>query len=478
MRWGLLTLLLLTEWPLGAVGVFLAEPKDLAVPAGCEAIFSVVVQSEQVYGYTYQWYLGGDPVPGATTRAYAYRTTEVTGEPASYWVVAKTQPSGCWTSQVATLTVGLPGECRSALPKLRMGGQKVSLVVKAEKFLPLALINEIRPQVNQMVGVTNLDNQRALCFGLNPWLWSEDFTWEDAQTVTWPETFLWKDKLGINSVVMGYYSSNGPVMFSWNAGGILHSNGLYQRRCALITPRFTITHGHAPPPKWAVPQAATYEWVDWLDAGPSGTPFTNHVYAQNSNHVSYFYQTNFVTWFRFVGTNNDVHWRYSMKQYDYWNNSYDWPETNTDSLFASNEGFSICLLNEDLPSSVVPVSLMPTNLMDYATLDGVAFGLPTIWLDRHNWAVLDWPFLTDKESYGGNIPSHFMDSWIGSRDGNSSHPVFYVLNGRCVERNLTIPQQELLLAAMRHMWAEETGQAEETCQMPDFVDLSGYQKLR
>jgi len=462
--------------PGGAVwaeGIFQTEPKDLTVPAGCTALFTADIDRnyERIRVYTYQWYLGGEAVPGATTRKYGYHTTEVTAEPALYWLVVTNAGLGLLhTSRVATLTVGEPGPCVADFPKIRLGKQNVSLMVKAERFLPLVLLDEIIPKARQMVGVTNLTEQRALCFGLNPWYWNDDFTWEQAQETKWSETFLWKNTLGINSVVMGYYSSNGPVLFSQTGGGIMHSNGLYQRRCALITPRFTLTHGHAPPPKYAAPTAAAYEWVDWHDEGPSGSPLTNRVFAQNGGHVSYFYPTNFVCWFRFVGTNNDVHWRYLLKEYDYWNGQYDWPATNVGIA----RGLSICLLNEDLPPSVVPVSLMPTNLYDYAKLDGKIFNLPTVWLDRHNWAVMDCGIL----GWAAAIPSHFKDSWLGPPSGNSSHPVFHILDGRCVERSITAPQQELLIAAMRHMWNAVTGQPEETCQMPTFVDLSRFDKLQ
>lgn len=455
MRWGLLTLLLLTEWPLGAVGVFLAEPKDLAVPAGCEAIFSVVVQSEQVYGYTYQWYLGGDPVPGATTRAYAYRTTEVTGEPASYWVVAKTQPSGCWTSQVATLTVGLPGECRSALPKLRMGGQKVSLIVKAEKFLPLVLAKSLTGLVS---GITNAEQAGAARAMMHPL--TRGLPLSVSSNVVYSNTWFLKNVRGVTAGSLGQWGSD--MAAASNCAGNFHyccgdTNGwgIYQVPCVLVNRRFTVSPGHTG--KWN----STNCYEKWV----------------GTNGVAYFVGSLASVDFDGIPCQNGSLPAHIL-------------QLALDLGYQTNAGFprlfdgKVTLLASDMPADVESAVLWPTNLPDYTAQTSVAWPLPAAqtaqfaqWYVFEGQVTVGWiPRGSLGLTFHEELDQFHVPTGLG---GNCGSPSYNILNDQAVLTYgyANTQHKQLFEAAMLYLWTNN-GMSAATCPGFREVDLSGYARLR
>ncbi|WP_200390488.1 immunoglobulin domain-containing protein [Roseibacillus ishigakijimensis] len=79
----------------------LSQPASLTVKEGQPASFRVVVESP--VPPTYQWFLGSEPVPGATGASLSLVTTS-SAQAGDYTVVVST-PAGSVTSAVATLTV-------------------------------------------------------------------------------------------------------------------------------------------------------------------------------------------------------------------------------------------------------------------------------------------------------------------------------------------------------------------------------------
>lgn len=461
---------------------FTRQPEDITVPSGCRVVFDARLADSSQYT-TFQWYLGGEAIAGATRTRYIFHPKDITAEPATYFAVV-TGDFGSITSRIASISVGPPVDClKQAPPKLRIGRKPVELMVKAERFMPLVMWNQFIPLIQPAIGVTDFETVRTFGFPNNPWVARDRFTWEQAQTAEWPSSYLFKDCLGITSMVMGYYSSNAPVWWSRFSLGYGFSNGVYQSRCVLISPRFVMSNGnHANIPKYIGPQQIRYEFIDTNGIVPIDSPYTNAVFQHGTNfYRSWFFPTNAYHYHRYIGTNNDVHFRTCIAILDYGtyidpttnrlNIQYDWPLTNVDPKYQ----FCLGLLDADLPPSVVPCQLMPPDFYRYMESEEKKYLLPRITTDQRNWTHFYIPpFLAGKLHY------QLGADWPGHPGGNSGSPSFYLLDGKCIRSSWEMDEGEieLLKAAMKHLWTTVAGLPEETCQMPTFVDLSRFDKLQ
>ena len=83
---------------------FTAQPANMAVNLGSRAVVSFGI--EGTAPFTYQWYLNGSPIPGATGPFYVVAQTQQSD--AGSYTVTVSNRDGFATSQSATLTVSLP----------------------------------------------------------------------------------------------------------------------------------------------------------------------------------------------------------------------------------------------------------------------------------------------------------------------------------------------------------------------------------
>lgn len=358
-------------------------------------------------------------------------------------------------------------------------------MVKADKFLPLVSANEIWPRIANLQSNELTAKLQILATSDR----STDFTWAQAQTMTYSSNFVWKGIRGVSSIVQGYYSSNAPVWWhsTWvsNQYGwwptIQYSNGLFQARCVLIAPRFVLSQGHNPAPQWGNPQATYCEFVDVNDEidPQTHTQYSNCTFAANGGHKSWFFPTNAYNYFRFIGTNNQCYFRRSIARYNYWTDctypaNYKWPQRAVD--WDVEGKWAVNLLDADLPPEVEIMHLWPTNVADYTTSDRFSYSAPYVHSCQHNWFDVSrsgfWPTAT--------MPLYLFVCPYPGYLGNSGSPSFSVLNNQAVWGGLQIdkPRYELLCAAMIHLWTNTAAEPLGTCQQPTVVDLSAYARLR
>jgi hypothetical protein len=472
------------------------QPGNIEVPAGCPATLLVTATGDAPLAY--QWWLGGEAVAAGTVSRYTFTTTEITADPASYWVVV-TNISGSVTSSAATISVTEAADCpKQGLPNVRVGGCKVSLIIKAERFLPLQSANELWSYV-----VSLQSNELAAAFQpLSEMTHTNDYTYDQARNNSYSSTFIWSGLRGVRSVVQGYYSSNAAAFWSsswanqggtWWPVGYTFSNGVFQSRCVAIAPRFVFSYGHAPAPQWGNPQSTYYEYVDWNDEvdPTNGFQYSNCVFAANAPHKSWFFPTNAFVYYRFIGTNNQCYFRRSLARYFYWSGNtypqhYGWPERTVDWSLEGN--FGVNLLEEDLPPEVELVSFWPTNISDYCTSGRLSFPLPMVGTCQHQWYNVEQQSVEDYWPIG-TLPELMFDCIVSGKlpaSGDSGSPHFNVIGGQAVwcgtadhvSAAMSAPRYELLSGAMMHMWTNVAGEPAETCPKPLVVDLSAYEKLR
>ena len=442
--------LLIATWLLacacrGAAPSVVTPPSDIEVPAGCPATFLVTAFGDAPLAY--QWWLGGELVSGATVSRYTFTTTEITAEPASYWVVV-TNISGSVTSEVAYLTVTEPAAAdtniyaaTTNLPNMILGGVKVSMMVRADQFLPLVLTASLAACLS---GVTNdaqgLAARQVLATG------KTQFTnLSDAVNGTWSNTFAFKHLDGISSGSLGYWGdeyarTNQPCC------GYQAEWGIFQVPCVLVNEWFMMKPGH------------TGLWTG-----------TNCL-------------------IRFIGTNGQAYFAKSR-------GGLDWhglpahgcvaPPQYIQDMNAASSDMALHMLWEAMPSEVTPAWVWPTNYTDYCSSGRTKFtwkgihtcqqatyfvDAPTVYVSAPSIVELTFSYQTNLHKT--SIPNH-----IG---GDSGSPAFSVLGDKAVldyESGYNGPNRRIIEAAMIHLWTN-AGLPAETCPGFRVVDLSGYQKLR
>lgn len=90
-------------------------PENVTVNAGTNAVFSAVIAEDgRPTEYTYQWYVNGSAVSGATTAVYTRKTTSDKGTYSVYCQI--TNKAGTVKTRTATLTVNKTPTLNSTLP--------------------------------------------------------------------------------------------------------------------------------------------------------------------------------------------------------------------------------------------------------------------------------------------------------------------------------------------------------------------------
>jgi hypothetical protein len=432
-----------------AEGIFQTEPKDLTVPAGCTALFTAGIDRdyERIRGYTYQWYLGGEAVPGATTRKYGYHTTEVTAEPALYWLVVTNAGQGLLhTSRVATLTVGEPGPCVADFPKIRLGKQNVSLMVKAERFLPLeltrcalALVSGLTNDALASAGTTAVYPSEYLGWGRSNCGKTENMPYEMITNAVWSNTFVFKSCFGVGSCVQGWYSNQDVCVDSQ-----------LMNRGVLVTRRHFLTQGHI-----CVPTV-----------GVLG---------------------------RFIGTNNTIHLaRIQQNVCGNWHlGMHPWADyiiTNT----APPNTFSMAQFEEDLPEDVQICKVWPTNAWLYLATSDTRFAWLQVRTCQDNFYTvrpgyeMDWPgffmySITSRQIDVGSpwaFPSKLSHCYLGTRGGDSGSPYYSILDNEMVGGVASALRWRVPIeATIQYLWTNNGGSI-ETCPKLTEVDLSRFDMLR
>lgn len=430
-----------------------AQPQSRTNVAGTDASFTVTATGTEPLAY--QWTLALELIAGATASSYTATNVQVMGEPASYQVVI-TNASGSVTSEVAYLTVTEPGEPEpdtnyyaavSGLPKMNVGGQQVSMMVKADKFLPLVLAKSTAALI---VGLTNDDLAIAGITALYPWGnlgWGQsncgktnNMPYEMITNTVWSNSFVFKGCAGVGSCVQGWYSNTDVCIDSQ-----------LMNRGVLITRRHFLTQGHICTPKAGVLA-------------------------------------------RFVGTNNEVH-LVKIKQTvcGNWalgvNPGADYIITNT----SPPDTFALAQFEEDVPGDVEICKVWPTNGWRYISSDRTAYR----WLQVHTcqdnlytvrlstevyWSGLKLANnseLTMKDLCDDSaLPNNLRSCYLGVRRGDSGSPYYSILGNEMFGGVYTACKFRVPIeATIQYLWTNNGGSI-ETCPTLTEVDLSGYARLR
>jgi hypothetical protein len=431
-----------------------AQPQSRTNVAGTDASFTVTATGTEPLAY--QWTLALEVIAGATASSYTATNVQVMGEPASYQVVI-TNASGSVTSEVAYLTVTEPGEPEpdtnyyaavSGLPKMRLGGQGVSMMVKADKFLPLVLAKSLAACV---AGVTNdaqgLAARQVLATGK-----TQLTNLSDAVNGTWSNTFAFKHLDGISSGSLGCWGDEYARTNQPSCCGPQGSWGIFQVPCVLINEWFVIKPGH------------TGLWTG-----------TNCL-------------------IRFIGTNGQAYFASAS-------NGIDWdgvmsmgteppPQYVIDLMvIGPTADMKLMLLSEAVAPEVSPAWVWPTNYMDYCASQGTVIRWMGIGTCQQAVYVID--------PVGGQFPTAYAYPpsvvyatfsyqtnlnyyTVPHGGGDSGSPHFSVLGNKAVLDFNYIwsgPNRRSVEAAMMHLWTN-AGKPPETCPGFREVDLSGYARLR
>jgi hypothetical protein len=377
---------------------------------------------------------------------------QVMGEPASYQVVI-TNASGSVTSEVAYLTVTEPGEPEpdtnyyaavSGLPKMKVGGQQVSMLVKADKFLPLVLAKSTAALI---VGLTNDDlaiagNTALYPWGNLGWGWANcgktnNMPYEMITNTVWSNSFVFKGCAGVGSCVQGWYSNTDVCIDSQ-----------LMNRGVLITRRHFLTQGHI-----CTPAAGVLA--------------------------------------RFVGTNNEVHLA-KIKQTVCGNwalGVHPWANyirTNT----SPPNTFAMAQFEEDVPGDVEICKVWPTNGWRYISTEDTDYQWPQVSTCQDNfytvptYTELYWPGFslpaTNLVSVWNTdaLPNNLRSCYIGVRKGDSGSPYYSILGNEMFGGVYTACRFRVPVeATIQYLWTNNGGSI-ETCPTLTEVDLSGYARLR
>lgn len=419
------------------------QPGNIEVPAGCPATLLVTATGDAPLAY--QWWLGGEAVAAGTVSRYTFTTTEITGEPAEYYVVI-TNASGSVTSAVATISVVEAADCPAmAVPKVRIGGRNVSLMVKAERFLPLALTRSVLTMVSTITNDTLAAASRRAVYPSDYLGWgrsncgqTNNMPYELITNAVWSNTFVFKGCDGIGSCVQGWYS---------NADVCVDSQ--LMNRGVLVTRRHFLTQGHICTPA----------------AGVLG---------------------------RFIGTNNEVHLA-KIKQTVCGNwalGVHPWADnikTNTNGT----DTFAMAQFEEDVPGDVQIVKAWPTNAWRYLATDDFNILSPGVDTCQHNYYVVTAGTTVARVNLVGLNPSRGISTWDGSNlptllkacefgaiVGDSGSPSYSVLDNQLIGGVRSLYRWRVLVeATIMYLWTNNGG-AEAECPTLTDVDLSAYAKLR
>lgn len=426
-----------------AAPIITTQPQAVEVPAGCPVTFTVTASGTAPLAY--QWYLAGDAIADGTVSRYIFTPEYQTAEPAEYFVVV-TNASGAVTSAVATIYVTEPGDCAPlALPVIRIGGRQVSLMVKAETFLPLALTRAVMTLIS---GITNDTLAAAARVAVHP---RGGLGWGGAgcgkttnmplsliTNAWWSNTFAFRHCVGVGACVQGWYSNAEPC-----------SDALLQNRGVLVTRRHFVTQGHI-----CTPVAGTLA--------------------------------------RFIGTNNQVHLaRIQQTVCGNWSAGsapwVDYIRSNT----SPPDTFAVAQFTEDVPADVEVVRVWPADTWQYVMNDRMRFGWATVATCQDNYylvgsgGVFGWPgeplvagLVVVNTMDVSRLPEALRICEIGTRGGDSGSPSFSVLDGVMVGGVGSLHSfRDPVEATIMYLWTNNGGSA-ETCPGFELADLSGYQKLR
>lgn len=434
-------------------------PANLEVPAGCPATFLVTASGDAPLAY--QWWLGGEAVAAGTVSRYTFTTTEITGEPADYYAVV-TNASGSVTSAVATISVVAAADCPvMGVPKVRLGGQNVSLMVKAERFLPLVLARSVEGLV---AGITN-DAQAGAARAMMHPLTRPLSSLSVSSNVVYSNSWFLKDIRNVTGGSLGQWGSD--LAAASNCAGNSHyccgtTNGwgIYQVPCVLVNRRFTVSPGHTG--KWN----GTNCYEKWV----------------GTNGVAYFINSLASVDFDGYPCQNGSLPAHILQQ-------------ALDLGYQTNVGYpllldgKITLLASDVPDDVESAVLWPTNLPDYTTTSDRTY----LWPRMQTGQEAEWGIASSTAMVGGitqeYIPVQFHEEldfnnvphydFGGGSGGNSGSPTYDLLGNQAVlsYKYAYTYYRPLFEAAMMYLWTNNGGTV-ETCPTLTEVDLSGYARLR
>jgi hypothetical protein len=438
-----------------------AQPQSRTNVAGTDATFTVTATGTEPLAY--QWTLALEVIAGATDSSYTATNVQVMGEPASYQVVI-TNDSGSVTSEVAYLTVTEPGEPEpdtnyyaavSGLPKMKVGGQQVSMMVKADMFLPLVLAKSLAGLVS---GITNAEQAGAARAMMHPL--TRGLPLSVSSNVVYSNTWFLKNVRGVTAGSLGQWGSD--MAAASNCAGNFHyccgyTNGwgIYQVPCVLVNRRFTVSPGHTG--KWN----STNCYEKWV----------------GTNGVAYFVGSLASVDFDGIPCQNGSLPAHIL-------------QLALDLGYQTNAGFpllfdgKVTLLASDMPTDVESAVLWPTNLPDYTAQTNCAWPLPTVQTGQY----AEW-FVFDGQVTVGWIPRGSLGLTFHEEldlfhvptgtGGNCGSPSYNILNDQAVlvYGYANTQHKQLFEAAMLYLWTNN-GMSAATCPGFREVDLSAYARLR